>query len=292
MRLVLVNTPWNTTLQPGTYPPGFYGDAGLNPLSAINSEIGTQLSQLPAASPVSGLIFAFNPSLGPVADPFSCNNNPAPGVIGCMNQFSTRTVPGETLLPIISSSLGHNQAIFTSAGSALGVGDVIFRGKFQAIKRERTGFAIGLDLHTPTGAETDFLGSGAWGIRPFAAFSYSGRVAPHASLGYQINGNSILAGVLTPGVAGHLPNVVSYDAGVDAGVSKRISLSADFLGQSLLRAFKTGLTTLVDFPVGPSTTSITPFFNPSTTGQAFFNLTVEVCGWRQVQAVWKTNRGH
>ena len=335
----LVNTPWNTMLQPGASTPGFYGAAGLNPLSTINSEIGTQLSQLPAASPVSGLIFAFNPSLGvadvvnlrnfpasyfpllsrninlncsipgtpgcvngggalfasdtittqnrvdlkihevtalalfgltnrldisvavpilhiglsmtstatinsyerapydsnPVADPFSCNNNPAPGVIGCMNQFSTTTVHGQTLLPITNPLLGHNQAVFTSAGSALGVGDVIFRGKFQAIKRERTGLAIGLDLHAPTGAETDFLGSGAWGVRPFAAFSYSGRVAPHASLGYQINSNSVLAGVLTPGTAGHLPNVVSYDAGVDAGVSKWISLSAEFLGQSLLK---------------------------------------------------------
>jgi hypothetical protein len=115
---------------------------------------------------------------------------------------------------------------------------VIFRGKFQAIKRERAGLTLGVDLHTTSGAETQFLGSGIWGVRPFAAFSYLSRIAPHASLGYQINGNSILAADPTTGAKRHLPNVISYDAGVDAGVSKRASLSADFIGQSLLRAEK------------------------------------------------------
>ena len=122
--------------------------------------------------------------------------------------------------------------------SAAGTGDVIFRGKFQAIKRERAGLALGVDLHTPSGAETQFLGSGTWGVRPFAAFSYLSRIAPNASLGYQINGNSILAEDPTTAAKRHLPNVISYDAGVDAGVSKRASLSADFIGQSLLRAEK------------------------------------------------------
>jgi Putative MetA-pathway of phenol degradation len=121
---------------------------------------------------------------------------------------------------------------------AAGIGDVIFRGKFQAIKRERAGLTLGVDLHTPSGAETQFLGSGTWGVRPFAACSYLRRIAPHASLGYQINGNSILAADPTTAAKRHLPNVISYDAGVDAGVSKRASLSADFIGQSLLRAEK------------------------------------------------------
>jgi hypothetical protein len=66
---------------------------------------------------------------------------------------------------------------------AAGIGDVIFRGKFQAIKRERAGLTLGVDLHTPSGAETQFLGSGTWGVRPFAACSYLSRIAPNASLG-------------------------------------------------------------------------------------------------------------
>jgi hypothetical protein len=193
----------------------------------------------------------------PTADPYSCNNNPVPGVTGCMNQFSVTTVPGEKLLPVTNPLLGHNQAIFTSAGSAFGIGDVIFRGKLQAIKRERTGLAIGLDLHAPTGAETQFLGSGTWGARPFAAFSYSGRISPHASLGYQFNGHSVLAANLATGPKGHLPNVVTYDVGLDAGVRSWVSVSADFLGQSLRGVFKTEQIVFPDTN-GVSYTTLTP----------------------------------
>jgi hypothetical protein len=195
------------------------------------------------------------PYENPAADQNSCEMNPLPPFTGCMHQFSTMTVKGETLLPIANTIQGHNQAIFSSSNSAAGIGDVIFRGKFQAIKHERAGLALGVDLHAPTGAETQFLGSGTWGVRPFAAFSYSSRVAPHASVGYQVNGDSILAGDPTTGTKGHLPNVVTYDAGVDAGVTKLISLSGDFIGQSLLSAQKLVQTTYVDF-VGNSNPNI------------------------------------
>jgi outer membrane putative beta-barrel porin/alpha-amylase len=59
-----------------------------------------------------------------------------------------------------------------------GIGDVIFRGKFQALKGEKAGLAVGLDVHLPTGDERNFLGSGTWGLRPFATFSYVGRISP------------------------------------------------------------------------------------------------------------------
>jgi len=204
----------------------------------------------------------------PTADPYSCNNNPVPGVIGCMNQFSVKTIPGETLLPITNPLLGHNRAIFTSTGSASGIGDLILRTKFQAIKRERAGVAIGIDLHAPTGAETQFLGSGAWGVRPFAAFSYAGRIEPHASLGFQINGHSILATDPVSGSEGVLPSVLSYDAGVDAGVRNWLSISADFLGLSLRRAFKTEEVTFQDF-AGNSYNGLTQAF--SDAGDEHFN---------------------
>jgi hypothetical protein len=58
-------------------------------------------------------------------------------------------------------------------------------------------------------------------------------VAPHASFGYQINGDSILAGDVASDSKAHLPNILSYAVGVDAGITHRLSASVDFLGQTL-----------------------------------------------------------
>ena len=127
----------------------------------------------------------------------------------------------------------YNHALFTNANSAAGIGDVVFRGKYHAWQGEKAGLAFGLDARIPTGDEKNFLGSGTWGMRPFLAFSYLGRVSPHANVGLQVNGNSILAGDVTTDTKAQLPNVVSYAAGVDVGVVRRLSLSADFLGQAL-----------------------------------------------------------
>ena len=54
-----------------------------------------------------------------------------------------------------------------------------------------------------------------------------------ASFGYQINGNSILAGDVASNTKDHLPNIISYTVGADAGVTRRVSVSVDFLGQTL-----------------------------------------------------------
>jgi hypothetical protein len=129
-------------------------------------------------------------------------------------------------------------ANFFNNNTSSGIGDVIFRGKFQALKREKAGLAVGLDVHLPTGDDKNFLGSGTWGLRPFATFSYAGRIAPHASFGYQRNGDSVLAGDITTNTSAHLPDIVTYSAGADAGVTHRVTLSADFLGQSLVSAKK------------------------------------------------------
>jgi hypothetical protein len=137
-------------------------------------------------------------------------------------------------------------ATFFNNNTSSGIGDVIFRGKFQALKGEKAGLAVGLDVHLPTGDEKNFLGSGTWGLRPFATFSYSGRIAPHASFGYQRNGDSVLAGDITTDTSAHLPDIVTYSAGADAGVTHRVTLSADFLGQSLVSAKKIASSTFTD----------------------------------------------
>jgi len=145
------------------------------------------------------------------------------------------TVSGETY---ISSS----NAIFSSHKSAMGIGDVRLRNKVVAWKSddEKSAFAVGLDVRFPTGDAYNFLGSGTWGVRPFAIFSHASRVAPHFGVGYEGNGQSILEGLVTsqPVTKDHLPDVFSYNAGVDTTMPglRWLGLSADFMGNSLLSA--------------------------------------------------------
>jgi hypothetical protein len=115
-----------------------------------------------------------------------------------------------------------------------------------------------MDAHLPTGDANNFLGAGTWGIRPFATYTYSGKVSPHASVGVQTNGDSVLAGDITtqPATTAHLPDIITYSAGIDAGITRRLTISGDFLGQSLLDAAKIATATYTDF-VGDTHPNIT-----------------------------------
>src|SRR4029077_10972682 len=123
----------------------------------------------------------------------------------------------------------------TGSGSASGIGDVTFRAKATVLKGERIGLALGIDIRVPTGHAPNYLGSGAVGMRPFLAFGYRARISPHANIGYQSNGSSILASVdgKTPQ---QLPNSLVYAAGVDFAMLKRLSVTGDFLGQTFFSA--------------------------------------------------------
>jgi hypothetical protein len=109
---------------------------------------------------------------------------------------------------------------------------VIVRGKATVLKTARTGIALGLETRFPTGQEENLLGSGSFGLKPFAAVSATyGRVAPHINVGYQWNGSSVLAGDVATGVKGDLPDELSYVVGADVGIEKRLSIAFDVLGR-------------------------------------------------------------
>jgi hypothetical protein len=127
-----------------------------------------------------------------------------------------------------ASSLTAN---FSNAKTASGIGDVVFRAKGTVFKRERTAVALGADVRVPTGDENNFLGTGAAGVKPFLSASYHSRISPHANLGYEFNGSSILAGNPVTGTKGRLPDQLFYSGGVDAGVTRKLTLAADVLGQ-------------------------------------------------------------
>jgi hypothetical protein len=125
-----------------------------------------------------------------------------------------------------------NERTFAAQGSAAGLGDVIVRAKGTALKTGRAGIALGLEARLPTGQEENLLGSGSFGLKGFGVVSATfQRVTPHANLGYQWNGRSVLAGDVATGVKGDLPDELSYVIGADVGVEKRLSIAFDVLGR-------------------------------------------------------------
>ena len=125
---------------------------------------------------------------------------------------------------------------FTGSGSnpkesASGIGDVVARVKWNAWQGERAGFAAGLDVRFPTGDALNYLGSGSYGIKPFAVFSYRARISPHVLVGYEWNTDSVTAGDLVTGGKGTVPNDFVYSAGADARVTRWLTGAFDIVGQ-------------------------------------------------------------
>jgi hypothetical protein len=143
-------------------------------------------------------------------------------------------------------------ATFSNSKSASGIGDIDFRVKGAVLKFEHTRVALGLEVRTPIGDAKNFLGSGAPGVKPFLAASYGARVSPHVNLGFEWNGQSILAGNVQSNTTGKLPNEFFYSAGVDVGVRKRLTVAADILGTRLSSTERIRIVPFTDV-VGPTT---------------------------------------
>jgi hypothetical protein len=124
---------------------------------------------------------------------------------------------------------------YFAEGSAGGMGDLVARVKTMLMREGSRAFAVGLDVRMPTGDEHNLLGSGALGLRPFAAVSASiGPLAPHANLAYQWNGKSELAGNVRLGEKADLPDQFVYAAGGDIVLADRISVIFDVLGERVI----------------------------------------------------------
>jgi hypothetical protein len=124
---------------------------------------------------------------------------------------------------------------FSKQGTKSGIGDLIFRVKGTAVRGEHAALALGTDFRAPTGDEENLLGSGAPGVKPFAALTFSHKsVAPHVNIGYQWNGNSVLAGDVATKTKADLPNQFLYTAGLDVGATKWLTVAFDVLGQRVI----------------------------------------------------------
>jgi hypothetical protein len=126
---------------------------------------------------------------------------------------------------------------FFAGGEAGGVGDVLLRVKGTVMREGQRSLATGLDLRLPTGDEQNLLGSGAVGLRPFAALSTTfGAAAPHVNVAYQWNGRSVLAGDVRQQSKADLPDQFQYAIGSDVAVNPHLSVVFDVLGQRFIRS--------------------------------------------------------
>lgn len=124
-----------------------------------------------------------------------------------------------------------------SKNYAAGFGDVVFRFKGDVYRSDRFTLALLTDVRFPTGDEKNFLGSGAYGVKPFLALAVgTGHFTPHANVGYQWNGSSILAGDILTGSKANLPGYAIFSGGLDIGVTKSLTVVADYIGEELLNA--------------------------------------------------------
>jgi hypothetical protein len=165
-----------------------------------------------------------------------------PLVIADLNVRSTATVQRlGTLTNTIVHYYDTNGAVgstreYARTGRATGLGDVTLRLKGQAARwGGGNGVAFAMDLRMPTGDEEDLLGSGAWGVRPFMAASFGvGRLSPHVNVGYQWNGESLLAGNVLTGESADLADELAYAVGFDVAAHQRLTLCADLVGRYVM----------------------------------------------------------
>jgi len=125
----------------------------------------------------------------------------------------------------------------SQAGSKTGIGDLVFRFKARVLSRKKYKLALGGDFRAPTGDALNFLGSGAPGVRPFAAVSRGGRFSPHINTAFQWNGNSLL-GSDVAGATGKLANDFFYSAGMDGALGHRVTVAVDYLGDYVDNQFR------------------------------------------------------
>jgi len=138
------------------------------------------------------------------------------------------------------------QNLFSNPGTASGIGDITLRVKGTAWRGERAALALGVDVRVPTGDQLNFLGAGAAGLKPFVVWSYRSRISPHAMVGYETNGSSVIGGNISTGKKEKLPSQLTYSVGADVWLTKWFTAAFDIVGQQVFQAPRTSVTTFQD----------------------------------------------
>ncbi|HEY3839260.1 MAG TPA: hypothetical protein VGL72_21955, partial [Bryobacteraceae bacterium] len=163
-----------------------------------------------------------------------------------------------TLAP--ATPLLQQPVVGSSSMSKTGFGDLILRAKGTVLESPGKVLALGVDVRLPTGDAANYLGAGAASVKPFAAVSFYSKpinnflvLSPHATLGWQFVGKSVLGGTLTPtqqsvttatGPVAYfgapflvakdfLPDVLSWSVGTEVALGKHNTFTADVLGNQI-----------------------------------------------------------
>jgi len=287
-------------------PTAFHTNAGT--FNFFNEAFGTQIAQLPLATPASGFVFTFNRELGVYSasqESFGPLLAERPETIGRGKAYLAFTYQHFQLSQIDGNDLRHLSILFTFpeappqvvtetenrvdskvdqfvafgtlgltdrvdislavpydrislaanssgtefsttsnaqttfsqfvSGRAHGIGDIVASAKGTVLSMERLSLALGAEFRFPTGDERNFVGSGAYGIKPYVVLARRGRVTPHLNLSYQWNTASILAADQNQKPQ-NLPGFVGYAAGADIGITPRLTVVADWTGQHFFSA--------------------------------------------------------
>jgi hypothetical protein len=102
---------------------------------------------------------------------------------------------------------------------ASGVGDLVIRAKYNALRSGGTGVAMGVETRLPTGAEENLLGAGELSVKPRLIGSVEyGRVSAHSELGYAFGG---------------LSRELDFAGAVAVTAGSRATVTAEMLGRRL-----------------------------------------------------------
>ena len=120
---------------------------------------------------------------------------------------------------------GTASETFQQAGSASGVGDVVFRAKYRLTPGAAPGLALAADVRLPTGDEGNLLGTGTTQVKLYAVGSaHLGAFSPHANAGYTFSNHR--------SGQPRLPDEISYSGGFDWALSPRFTFLVDAIGRT------------------------------------------------------------
>lgn len=168
------------------------------------------------------------------------------------NQYSDHTLPGEVAV--------------ANTGSASGLGDISIGVKQLLIgqERNRPAAAVGATFRFPTGDSFNYLGSGTLGGSIYGLLEYRAKFAPHFKIAYQWNDESKVLNFAQSGGT-RLPGGLQYAAGTDFRVHRRLTLSADLLGNQIVNTPYFTKSTFDFNPIPPGATNVPTQYDLITT---------------------------
>jgi hypothetical protein len=124
------------------------------------------------------------------------------------------------------------------SGSATGFGDVVLRTKYRVADFANGGLAGAADIRLPTGDRNDLLGSGGQAKLFLVQSAGTNRLMEHINAGYTTAWGAVpTAGLLSQlGAEESVPDEFTYAAGIEFVAESRLTIVADVIGRTLLRA--------------------------------------------------------